>query len=97
MEIRVFAASALSFKHRKQALRSDLSHSAVSDRYWKIWTTEVNNLENLEDILACILLIVKLCSAVVPLVTALQSQTHKHKSEKNNEATLTSSENAENS
>ena len=95
MEIRVFAASALSFKHRKQALRSDLSHSAVSDRYWKIWTTEVNNSENLEDILACILLIVKLCSAVVPLVTAIQS--HKHKSEKNNEATLTSSENAENS
>ena len=55
----------------------------------------MNNLENLEDILACILLIVKLCSAVVPLVTAIQSQTHK--SEKNNEATLTSSENAENS
>lgn len=97
MEIRVFAASALSFKHRKHSLRSDLSHNAVSDRYWKIWTTEVNNLENLEDILACILLIVKLCSAVVPLVTAIQSQTHKHKSEKNNEATLTSSENAENS
>ena len=45
-------------------------------------------MENLEDILACILLIVKLCSAVVPLVTAIQSQTHKHKSEKNNEATL---------
>ena len=51
-------------------------------------------MENLEDILACILLIVKLCSAVVPLVTAIQSQTHK---QKNNEATLTSSENAENS
>ena len=47
-------------------------------------------MENLEDILACILLIVKLCSAVVPLVTAIQSQTHKHKGEKNNEATLTS-------
>lgn len=57
----------------------------------------MNNLENLEDILACILLIVKLCSAVVPLVTAIQSLTRKHKSEKNNEATLTSAENAENS
>ena len=52
-------------------------------------------MENLEGILSCILLIVKLCSAMVPLVTAIQSQTHKHKSGKNNEATLTSSENAE--
>ena len=54
-------------------------------------------MENLEGILSCILLIVKLCSAMVPLVTAIQSQTHKHKSGKNNEATLTSSEKAENS
>ena len=54
-------------------------------------------MENLEGILSCILLIVKLCSAMVPLVTAIQSLTHKHKSGKNNEATLTSSENAENS
>ena len=58
---------------------------------------EVNNLENLEEILACILLIVKLCSAVLPLISAIQFLVRKHKGDKNNEVTPDPAENAENS
>lgn len=41
----------------------------------------MNNLEQFEDILACVLLIFKLCSAVLPLISKIQSLVRKHKNE----------------
>lgn len=74
---------------------NDLSHSAVIDRFCKRGLsekfgpapkklpsrTEVNNLKHFEDILACVLLIFKLCSAALPLISKIQSLVRKHKNE----------------
>lgn len=56
----------------------------------------MSDLENLEKILACVLLIIKLCSAVLPLISTIQSLIRKHKGKENKKAISVLTENAEN-
>ena len=53
-------------------------------------------MENLEEILACVLLIAKLCSAVLPLISTIQSLIRKHKGKENKKAIPVLTENSEN-
>lgn len=53
-------------------------------------------MENLEGFLTCVLLIIKLCSAVLPLISAIQSFVRKRKDTEDKEITPATSENLKN-